>query len=153
MNSLKTLNLIESVINEDKFSKYMLQQIFDELGKEGFVDYIEQLVHKVIKVENIGSLKNMELDRKEIFVREDMIVLAFTQDSKKYIDGLKIIYVLSTGNLWVRGQVISKQNSSWVVTSDGTVIASTNTNIFDKLRKLILKEYVRDGNLRNFRSL
>ena len=53
MNSLKTLNLIESVINEDKFSKYTLQQIFDELGKEGFVDYIEELVHKVIKVYNV----------------------------------------------------------------------------------------------------
>jgi predicted ester cyclase len=49
MKANKITNSINLVINEDKFSKYSMQQVYDELGKDGFIDYTTQLCSKIIK--------------------------------------------------------------------------------------------------------
>jgi hypothetical protein len=49
MKASKLTNSIYSILNEDKFSKYTLIQLYDELGEEGFVDYIEEICTKVIR--------------------------------------------------------------------------------------------------------
>ena len=51
---------IINFINEDKFSKYTMEQIYDELGDEEFVNYIDDIVRSVIK--DIEGLKNAKLE-------------------------------------------------------------------------------------------
>jgi hypothetical protein len=45
---LKAIDII-NFINEDKFSKYTVKQIYDELGHEEFVNYIETVSSKIVK--------------------------------------------------------------------------------------------------------
>ena len=49
MKSKYIINSINNILNEDKFSKYTLRQIYDELGSEDFLNYIEEIVLKIIK--------------------------------------------------------------------------------------------------------
>jgi hypothetical protein len=48
-NIIQTVNNLLNLINEDKFAKYTTQQIYDELGEEGFIDYMEEISYKAIK--------------------------------------------------------------------------------------------------------
>jgi hypothetical protein len=45
---LKAIDII-NFINEDKFSKYTANQIYDELGEEDYNDYIEKICTKVVR--------------------------------------------------------------------------------------------------------
>jgi hypothetical protein len=45
---MKAIDII-NFINEDKFSKYTLQQIYDELDEEDFFDYLSKCALKIIK--------------------------------------------------------------------------------------------------------
>jgi hypothetical protein len=45
----KITNSINILLNEDKFSKYSMQQIIDELGEDEFVDYLEKVTTKIIR--------------------------------------------------------------------------------------------------------
>ena len=49
MKALKLTNSINILLNEDKFSKYTPKQVYDELGEDNFVNYIEQICTKVIR--------------------------------------------------------------------------------------------------------
>jgi hypothetical protein len=54
MKANKLTNSINLVINEDKFAKYTISQIYDELGPEDFTDYMDAIAKKTIK--NIDGL-------------------------------------------------------------------------------------------------
>ena len=56
MKASKLTNSINLLLNEDKFSKYTIKQIYDELGEEGFIEYIEDLCQKAIKL-NVPNKK------------------------------------------------------------------------------------------------
>lgn len=49
MRANKLTNSINLLLNEDKFSKYSMQQIIDELGEDDFVDYLEKVTTKIIR--------------------------------------------------------------------------------------------------------
>ena len=49
MRANKITNSINILLNEDKFSKYSMQQIIDELGEDEFMDYLEKTCTKIIK--------------------------------------------------------------------------------------------------------
>ena len=57
---MKAIDIINFILNEDKFSKYTMEQIYDELGDEEFVNYIDDIVRSVIK--DIEGLKNAKLE-------------------------------------------------------------------------------------------
>ena len=49
MEALKLTNSINLILNEDKFSKYTVQQIVDELGEDEFKNYLEKICTKIIR--------------------------------------------------------------------------------------------------------
>ena len=58
MKANKITNSINNILNEDKFSKYTLIQIIDELGEEDFVEYLSNTALKISK--SIEVLKNLK---------------------------------------------------------------------------------------------
>jgi hypothetical protein len=65
MEANKIINSINFILNEDKFSKYTYRQIYDELGKEDFFDYIDDIVRKTIK--NIKGLNQAWAGKDDFF--------------------------------------------------------------------------------------
>jgi hypothetical protein len=57
---MKAIDII-NFINEDKFSKYTSGQIYNELGKEDFIEYLEKICTKIInnlvKKRDLGPVK------------------------------------------------------------------------------------------------
>lgn len=49
MKANKITNSINILLNEDKFAKYTIQQVYDELGEEDFIDYVATAGNKIIK--------------------------------------------------------------------------------------------------------
>ena len=66
MHASKLINSIYSILNEDKFSKYTIKQIYDELGEEGFIEYIEDLCQKAIKL-NVPNKKFKLTIRNDVY--------------------------------------------------------------------------------------
>jgi hypothetical protein len=54
----KITNSINILLNEDKFSKYSMQQVYDELGKEDFIEYLKNICNKVVK--NLDTETNIK---------------------------------------------------------------------------------------------
>ena len=81
MEANKIINSITSILNEDKFSKYTISQIYDELGKEDFLNYIDDIVKKTIK--NIEGLSQAELQLED----KD---LTYTQKTPEEINTLTV---------------------------------------------------------------
>jgi hypothetical protein len=58
---LKAINIINSIsyiLNEDHFAKYNLQQIVDEVGEEGLIEYVEAISTKIIR--NLDTKTNFK---------------------------------------------------------------------------------------------
>jgi hypothetical protein len=114
---LKAIDII-NFINEDKFSKYTLKQIYDELGsEEDFLNYLEDLFYKVVKSTKSTLLKKFKLDTKnsegnKVFIKfeiekeriylymsysttkENLIISSWSRDKSGYIEGAPSPYTL-----------------------------------------------------------
>jgi hypothetical protein len=115
LDANKLTNSINLLLNEDKFSKYTLDQIFDELGEEDLIEYLKSASLKIIK--NIDSKRDMSHFKASVGdtygdfyiefknmqvqpIKESFIVEWFRgEDSEK--DGLGIAYEVATGELGV----------------------------------------------------
>jgi hypothetical protein len=64
---MRAIDII-NFINEDKFSKYTLKQIYDELGKEDFFDYLSNTALKIIKnIDKIFNSVKVEISNRVIY--------------------------------------------------------------------------------------
>ena len=87
---MKAIDII-NFINEDKFSKYTVKQVYDELGEEEFFNYIDSIVRKVIK--NIRDLTNSKLTFEVV---DNAPVMLYTQKAtSKIIKHLAIKFFFS----------------------------------------------------------
>ena len=68
MKANKITNSINILLNEDKFSKYTLKQIYDELGPEDFFDYLSNAALKIIKnIDKIFNGVKVEISNRVIY--------------------------------------------------------------------------------------
>jgi hypothetical protein len=130
------INSIISILNEDKFSKYTLSQIYDELGKEDFKDYLEQLCYKIIKSEKIYFLKNAQ--RNFSTYTEVPAVVLYQIDARGYKESLRVVYLERDGSLEIDSWI--NYMNSFVVGSGGFEISSGAVDIFKHLKKGIINQ-------------
>jgi hypothetical protein len=126
---------IINFINEDRFSKYTMEQIYDELGKEDFLDYIENLCFRAVKAENIEPLINMKLTPK-IYYRGNGVVMLFTQSHEFYRECLEVMLVYPN-NLIIATDVSNHPTVDVSVGArmHGYDVPSEATDVFSEIRK------------------
>jgi hypothetical protein len=66
LKAITLINSISYILNEDKFSKYTARQVYEELGEEGFIDYLESICTKIIK--NLNTETNIKNVKPEVFL-------------------------------------------------------------------------------------
>ena len=132
MKSYKLFKLLESALNEDKFSSMTLTEIFDELGPDDFSDYLEELVMKAAKGSNIKELKSLELDIKKC--EKGRVFFRFY--SKE--DWLSISYDIEARNA-VIGAWWRDERGSLKDMTDAFIIKPDMTNIISQVQKGINK--------------
>jgi hypothetical protein len=141
---LKAIDII-NFINEDKFAKYTIKQIYDELGEDEFSDYIKELVYKVIKKENIEGLKHAEFTKENNLGK---IFLSFAQDQKYFINVIRVAF--SENFFWVDGMLLYP-NGEYAGITGGDEIKLSSVNLFNILSSFI-KKNLNDPNLINLRN-
>jgi hypothetical protein len=126
------INSINNILNEDKFSKYTLRQIYDELGSEGFLDYIEEIVLKIIKGGFVKCLEGavpysvMRIDSKQ-----------YTETGiKKYAKGfnetVNFSFNREDGRLYCEWRITD--NSNVTLSRVMFITKEDETNIFKSLK-------------------
>jgi hypothetical protein len=133
MKSSYIIESINNILNEDKFSKYNLQQIYDELGEEDCIEYLQSLCNKIVKSNFSGFstvIKNEGLDR---------IYLLYRKKRSGYVEDIVIWIDLHR----VKITITSRLSSGSVVT-DGDfveVISSEDVNISKYIERGIVSGY------------
>ena len=133
MKAIKVIHSINSILNEDKFSKYNLQQIYDELGEEDCIEYLQNLCNKIVNSNFSGfatTITNEGLDR--IFILYRKKLSGFVQDIVVWINLHKVKITITSRLL------------SGSVTTDGDfveVISSEDVNIAKYIERGIVSSY------------
>ena len=73
---MKAIDII-NFINEDKFSKYTVKQIYDELGKDDFIEYIEAIATKVVR--SLNTVTKFNKAKPEISYAADDLHVYYKQ--------------------------------------------------------------------------
>jgi hypothetical protein len=97
-------NSIYSILNEDKFSKYTAQQIYDELGEEEFQNYLEKLVLKAAK--DIKLLDGLAPLYGAFEIKPDEVSLLFRTDDSKIFHQIQLSYYPKNGNTEGKWRVV-----------------------------------------------
>jgi len=151
---MRAIDII-NFINEDKFSKYTVKQIYDELGKNEFIDYIETISTKAVRSLNTVTKFNkakpqvsyaaddlhVYYEQKTIVNRleliESLIIYAFDNRDSLYIE-----YCFKND----RGTIDQSFNPQYIKDKDTNVasalkdriVSAYNVPIADVKRKLRL---------------
>ena len=126
-----TSKSIISILNEDKFSKYTLQQIYDELGQEDFAEYIENLYKKAVS--SVNSVKNMSVNFKGFGS------LQFISDvNKEDVETLMFYYNFTDKAIFVDYTVNSGKGYAEARTY---IIYDYKVDILKQLKKAIINVY------------
>jgi hypothetical protein len=125
-----TSKSIISILNEDKFSKYTLPQIYDELGQEDFADYIEALYKKAVS--SVNSVKNMSVNFKGFGS------LQFISDvNKEDVETLMFYYNFTDKTISVDYTI----NGSSYAEARTYIIYKYQVDILKQLKKAIINVY------------
>ena len=139
MKANTLINSITSILNEDKFAKYTISQIYDELGKEDFLNYIEDICYKIIKSEKIYFLKNAQ--RNTSTYTEVPAVVLYQLEGRGYKESLRIVYIERYKSLEIDSWI--NYMGSFVVGSGGFEISFDAVNIFKHIKKGIINQCFR----------
>jgi hypothetical protein len=93
---LKAIDII-NFINEDKFAKYTIKQIYDELGEDEFSDYIIDVSTKIIKTNKLMTA-DMEVSWFPGGDSEEDWGLSFVDYKPYYADA---IYIMTDSKKYV----------------------------------------------------
>jgi hypothetical protein len=141
---MKATDII-NFINEDKFSKYTASQIYDELGYDDFVEYLESLCYRAVKAENIEGLLEMKPNNTMKF--NDSMFFSFIQEHRNYNDLLFVNYTFRGGldihtNIYSRkyfqNGIPSEDSGEWNIRRD-------DTDLFNKFRRAIRGAFFERG--------
>lgn len=127
---MKAIDII-NFINEDKFSKYTIKQIYDELGSEEFINYIEDMVYKIAKT---GKIPTLKLDEKQFTLH---IFLRFKSKNNTF---LHVSYNTVGGYLKINCFSRDSQKRLEFLSDDVFILRDT-VNILPELQKLILRSF------------
>ena len=130
---MKATDII-NFINEDKFSKYTVKQIYDELGPEEFINYIENLVYRIAKS---GKIPTLKLDEKQFTPPKVSIRFRGKNNTFLYVSYVDISEVLMLRCF--SGDPHKKRRMEFV--SDFFVLPKDTVNILPELQKLILRSF------------
>jgi hypothetical protein len=146
---LKAIDII-NFINEDKFSKYTLRQIYDELGPEDFAEYLKDMVAKILK--GIDILTNLRFRSFNTEVGD--VSMLFDNVMEEYVDEVWLHYILKHNELFIDCSVSSnryneKEESikfrgnlvNLISYLKPALIELVNHNTLVKYRKQLVKEY------------
>jgi hypothetical protein len=144
---------IINFINEDKFSKYTVRQIFEELGSEDFADYLEKLCYSAVKLEKVKILDGMELTDR--LVSKSSVDLRFSKKiivkDTYYTEKFVIRYFYLGEVFKLRGNVLDNYGASYGY-SDWWVVPVKATNILTEIRNGIKYGYVKSKSLNKYRQ-
>jgi hypothetical protein len=69
LKSIEIINYIDSIINEDAYSRYKVEQIYQKLGHDGFMEYIEGLLTRAVAhLSNEFGGNNYKIEFTEDFI-------------------------------------------------------------------------------------
>ena len=146
---------IINFINEDKFSKYTVRQIFEELGSEDFADYLEKLCYNAVKLEKVKILDGMELNNNDKMVSTNTVYIRFVKEINvkdiSYTEKLTVNYFYLADVFKIRGNVCDDYGTSYGY-SDWWVIPAKATNILVEIRNAIKYGYVKSKSLNKYRQ-
>ena len=151
---MRAIDII-NFINEDKFSKYTVKQIYDELGKDDFIEYIEAIATKVVR--SLNTVTKFNKAKPEISYAADDLHVYYKQ--KTVINNLELIESLiiyafdSRDSLYIeycfkdeKGSIDQSFNPWYIRDKDiniehvlkEKIISAYNTPIADRKRKFRL---------------
>ena len=132
MRANKLTNSIYSILNEDKFSKYTAQQIYDELGEEEFQIYLEKLVLKAAK--GIKLLDGLFPLYGAFEINPNEISLLFRTDDSKifHLHQIQLSYYPKNGNTQGKWRVIKPGRG--ILEEEIFYGYHTETNILNNLK-------------------
>ena len=133
---MKAIDII-NFINEDKFSKYTIKQIHDELGYDDFIEYLESLCYKAVKAENIEGLIEMKPGMSAKW--ETSMFFSFEQKHRNYSDKLFVNYTVG-GGIDIHTNVYSKKYFQMGIPSEDSGewnIRRNDTDLPKKFRRAI----------------
>ena len=137
---MKALDII-NFINEDKFSKYTLQQIYDELGKEDFVDYLANLYLKAAKLEGL----EMKLESPNLYTGSLSAHITLSKNIEKLHknqkDATDILYLAYNSDGSMRMGAAIEFKGATIAESPGFYIAPSMTDLLKFLRHGIKREF------------
>lgn len=97
MKAIDIINSISYILNEDHFSKYNLQQIVDEVGEEGLLEYVEAVSTKIIR--NLDTGTNFKNAKPTLDPRG--YVVAYTSKTGTLKETIYITYSNRSGYLFL----------------------------------------------------
>jgi hypothetical protein len=151
LEAIKLTNSIYSILNEDKFVKYTVKQIYDELGQEDFMDYLEKICTKIIK--NLDT----NTDIKDAIPQTDFEAISYeaeTYGEPQYLL-VEFIEILCLKNALIcryechRKGALARKNSN--IFTESVYIYTTDVDITSRLKIRINKLY-NSGAARNARQ-
>lgn len=129
MNAKKVIKKIDESMkmNEDSNDDKTAKQIYDELGRDKFVEYLKDIAYKSVRQSNIQWLSKMKFSPDMSHISDSTIILLFTQRQPPFIHTYSIIY--ENGELRVSCYFIIIKTSKIVEPSSRVVISPSQTNI------------------------
>jgi hypothetical protein len=128
MQAFHLTKAISSILNEDKFSKYTALQIYDELGKEDFIEYLENALIKIVN--KIELFKDAETDK---HVGTLSAYFYFIRDMPRYSEILTIKVYPVSGLIAIASEIMDMGSVPNIV------IERNSTNIVKLLQDNIIK--------------
>ena len=150
---MKAIDII-NFINEDKFSKYTIKQIYDELGQEDFLNYISDICYQTVKNNNLEYLVGMKVNKTITAEVNNGTNIGFCFYKKqKY--GVETLYIyLNVERMRLR--IVSRidgdtKGKSRGRLSESVEIASDRIKISNKIRDAIIETYNHLNIVRNYK--
>jgi hypothetical protein len=150
---LKAIDII-NFINEDKFSKYTIKQIYDELGEEDFLNYISDICYQTVKNHNLEHLVGMKINKTLTAHVNNGTNVGFCF-YKKQKHGVETVYIYLNLNE-MRIRIASRIDGDIKGDSRGKIhpsveIASDRIRISNKIRDGIIETYNYLSGTRNYK--
>lgn len=138
MKASYIINSIYSVLNEDKFSRLTVGQVYsqlsDEMGEEYFSTYLKDLCYKIFKSEKIYFLKTADSDSST----DSGVALLFQFKWRGYVESLHVVYSKKNESIKIDGWINYK--SKLIINSGGFEISSDAVDIFQQLKTGIVNQ-------------
>jgi hypothetical protein len=134
MQANNLIKEINSVINEDAYSRYTAKQLYQKLGKDGFLNYLEDISQKIVRRNNLEYLKDMELVDTTDSVK--VIGLMFTKENNDiWTETLFVDYNLTTNRLYA---MVGASGKDDIFVTEAYMLSRSDVDIYSKLTEKIL---------------